>query len=170
MKRCLFLLQVFILMLATSAYAQKNERFDYQESSARNLEPQHTMLLTPLVADLVVSPTKVKHVEKAAFSSYIVDKDVAKYVPGFKKIALSRAAHAHDADVMVGTTIDVDTDSDGHIVITVSGYPAHYKNFRIGTQEELRAIMLARSIAAGNDNRDVIDRAQTHTDKEVIIK
>lgn len=170
MRKCLFLIQVIIFLFVVDANAQKTERFDYQESSARNLEPQHTMLLTPLVADLVVSPTRIVHVEKAAFANYIVDKDVAKYVPGFKKIALSRATHAHNADVMVGTTIDVDTDSEGHIVVTVSGYPAHYKNFRTGSKEDLEIIRASRLVSTDKDNRDVINSAETHTEKELIIK
>lgn len=170
MKRFSFLFLALLSLLATNAFAQKNEVYDYQESSARNLEPNHTMLLTPLIADIDVSPTKVKHVEREAFANYVVDKDVAKHIPAFKKIALSRATHAYNADVMVGTTIDVVTDQSGHIVITVSGYPAHYKNFRIGTSEEIKTIMLARSISTGQDNRDVIRQAETHTAKEVIIK
>ena len=170
MKRSLFLFLVVISVSVADIYAQKNEKFDFQESSARNLEPHHTMLLTPLIADIEVSQTKIKHVEKEAFANYVVDKDVSKHIPGFKKIALSRAAHAYNADVMVGTTIDIVTDNDGHIAITVSGYPAHYKNFRTVTKEELDIIRTARSVSDNKDNRDVINRAETHTEKEIIIK
>lgn len=109
--------------------------YEYQESSARNLEPEQTMVVTPVAADLVVSETKVYHVEREAFKDVRVDASVIKDIAEFKKIALSRAARAHNADVMVGTIMDIVTE-DGRLVITVSGYPARYTNFRVATTED----------------------------------
>ena len=161
MKRLLFLLM--FVFLASGLSAQQREKIEYQESSARNLEPEHLMLLTPLIADLEVSQNKVTHVEVDAFASIPVTTDVIKSMPEFKKIALSRAARACNADVMVGTTIDVVTNSKGFIEITVTGYPAFYRNFRIADTTDLKVVEYARSIEEDNENAQVVEKPQTNT-------
>lgn len=146
-----------IMFFATDAMAQQRvEKIEYQESSARNLEPEHLMLLTPLIADLEVSPTKVRHTETESFKTIIISREVIKMMPELKKIALSRAARAHQADVMVGTTIDVETNESGRLEITVTGYPAVYKNFRNAEKEDLDIIKYGNSIPLSNNNERVI--------------
>lgn len=162
MKR-LFLPLLVVFCFATNSFAQSKvetvqriETVKYQESSARNLEPEHLMLLTPLVADLEVSPTKVSHTETEAFKNIIVTHKAIENISGMKKVALSRAARAYNADVMVGTTIDITTNANGCFEITVTGYPAVYKNFRNATKEDLDIIEGGNSIPISNNNNRVI--------------
>lgn len=146
-----------IMFFATDAMAQQRvEKIEYQESSARNLEPEHLMLLTPLIADLEVSPTKVQHTETDAFETIVITREAIKMMPELKKIALSRAARAYKADVMVGTTIDVETNANGRLEIIVTGYPAVYKNFRNAEKEDLDIIKYGNSIPLSNNNERVI--------------
>lgn len=161
-----------LLLLTTGAFAQsRTDKVEYQESSARNLEPEHLMLLTPLVADLQVASTKVQHVEREAFAKIPVTLDNLKSVSEFKKIALSRAARKHNADVLVGTTIDVATNADGFLEITVTGYPAVYRNFRIAQKSDLDVIEYGRKVERENKNSALIGLPQSHSEvkgKEIV--
>lgn len=110
-------------------YIETERTLEYMESSARVLEPEHNMLLTPIIADLQVSDEKIRYEEKDMFKDMEITHSLLKNITELKKIALSRAARAHNADVLVGTTIDVVT-VDGRLEISVSGYPAYYTKFR----------------------------------------
>lgn len=163
----LFLL-LFVLCSTGSLFAQQRiERVDYQESTARNLEPEHFMLLTPLIADLEVSSTKITYTEKAAFLDFPVTTTMIKEIPEFKKIALSRAARSCNADVMVGTTIDVITNAQGLLEITVTGYPAHYRQFRNATLEDIDLIKQTRRADRGDDEA-VVERPKDRSKIEII--
>ncbi len=129
--------------------------YKYSESSARNLEPEHTMLTTPIIADLDVSPIKIHHVERKAFEDVIVDRTIVNYISEFKKIALASAAEAYNADVLVGTTIKVETIDD-QLVITVTGYPAHYKNIRNATIKDAELVSKSQ-IFINTDNTEVVN-------------
>lgn len=142
---------------------QRIEKIDYQESSARNLEPEHMMLLTPLIADLEVSAVKIRHTETEAFENIVITQDLLKIMPELKKVALSRAARASEADVLVGTTIDVITNDRGRIEITVTGYPAFYRNFRKAESSDLEVIRYARLVENDNENTTVIEDPKSKT-------
>ena len=164
MKHYLLLVVALLLSVGVSAQ-QKTEKVEYQESSARTLEPEHQMLLTPHVADLEVSPKRIVYTEVEAFANIPLTADVLKAIPNFKKIALSKAVHAHNADVMVGTTIDVVTNSKGCLEITITGYPAYYRNFRVATMTDLELIRLANLSSKHGENTEVLDSPQTNTTK-----
>lgn len=142
---------------------QHIEKIDYQESSARNLEPEHLMLLTPLIADLEVSAIKVQHTETQAFENLVITQDVLKMMSELKKVALSRAARSCKADVLVGTTIDVVTNSRGRLEITVTGYPAVYKNFRKAESADLEVVEYARRVERENKNAEIVHNPQSKT-------
>ena len=114
------------------------------------------MLVSPVIADLEVSETKVYHVEREVFAESEINESVLNNIAEFKKIALSRAAKAYDADVMVGTIMDVVVE-DGQLVVTVSGYPAKYKNFRVATIKDTE--LVREAIIFKNDlGDDVVSR------------
>ncbi|MBQ8337235.1 MAG: hypothetical protein IJY44_06875 [Bacteroidaceae bacterium] len=125
------------------------EAIEYMESSARVLEPEHNMLLTPLIADLKVSANKVYYTEKELFANMNVTHKLLTDITELKKIALSRAAHAHKADVLVGSTIDIVT-KNGHLEISVSGYPANYVNFRNAKSNDFELLKQVESIKTIN--------------------
>lgn len=129
MKRFFLTISVIAAVFTSCVTTSVVQTTDYMESSARVLEPEQSMLLTPLIADLKVSETKIYYTETEAFANLEVTPTLLKDITGLKKIALSRAARAYNADVLVGSTIDVVTKNQ-RLVITVSGYPAFYVNFR----------------------------------------
>lgn len=101
----------------------------YREASGRNVEPLQNVVVTPLLADLeLINETKQVYTE----TSDLVVTGVTKIeqIDAAKNMALLNAAKRYDADTMVAALVSVDTDDKGHLVITVTGYPARYTNFR----------------------------------------
>ncbi|MBR5843021.1 MAG: hypothetical protein IKY75_00350 [Bacteroidaceae bacterium] len=168
MKRLLFMLA--LASCAVVAVAQRDTRVVYQESSTRNLEPDHYMMTAPLIADVVVSQQKISYTEKEAYKILPVTaanaEQIKSMMPDLKKIALSRAAKTYDADLLVGTIIDVITNDQGFLEITVSGYPAKYTNFRNATRQDIENVQEARIATYGQDNTEIL-RRQKSTDVQV---
>ena len=148
------------LLSATIATAQKVERIettvDYMESSARYMEPSQNIMITPMIADLEVIGGSVSYTETEAFKNYEVTEDLIPLVPGFKRIALSRAARAHKADVIIGAMVDVITNEDGRLEITITGYPARYTNFRNATGNEIDLVKKGQTVIIDYSS-DVLD-------------
>lgn len=169
MKKAL-LIALVALVAASCAPTQPTQyvfyTYDYNESTARNLEPEHIMLTSPVIADLEVSPTRITHIEREAFKDIELDEVTTSesYIENFKKIALSKAAKAHDADLLVGSMIDVQT-IDERLVITITGFPAKYVNFRKATIQD--ANLIRSSYIFGGSNNDVI--VDSASDGERII-
>lgn len=122
---------------------------EYMESSARVLEADHNMLLTPVIADIEVSSKKISYTEKEMFANLEVTQALLKNISELKKIALSRAARANNADVLVGSTIDIVT-KNGRLEITVSGYPAHYVKFRKADAQDVELLKNVYNIKTVN--------------------
>lgn len=150
------MLKKLILVIAiaigsvTIASAQKIDRIetsvDYMESSARYMEPSQNIMTTPLIADLEVIGASISYTETEAFKNYEVTEDLIKLVPGFKSIALSRAARAHKADVIIGAMVDVVTNEQGRLEITITGYPARYTNFRNATNNDIELVKHGQTV------------------------
>lgn len=146
------LLTIALAVCTWSMYAQKGVIVDYKESSARNLEPVHSVMVMPVIADMQVSGERIVYTETEMFKDYLVSTDVVNYITEFKKVALSRAAAAHKADAIIGATVDVVTNASGRLEITISGYPAKYTNFRNATNEDIDLVRQAESIDSANGN------------------
>ena len=153
MKSRRILLLLAILSCTSVAFAQqRTDKVEYQESSARNLEPVQSVMISPMIADMEVTSEKIYYTEAEAFRNYTVSPAIVSLIPEFKKVALSRAARAYKADAIVGATVDVITNAEGRIEITISGYPAHYTNFRNATRDDVALVGQAKAVASGNDN------------------
>ncbi|MBQ8493753.1 MAG: hypothetical protein IJ464_05685 [Alistipes sp.] len=161
MKR-LFLCIVTLMSVIGVSAQSRMERVEYQESSARNIEPQQSVMIAPLIADLEIISDKIYYTEVDAFKNYEVTLAIVQFIPDFKKVALSRAARHYSADVIVGATVDVITNSSGKIEITISGYPARYTNFRNATSEEVSLVGAAKSVC--DDDIGILRSADSRTD------
>ncbi len=155
MKRFFFTLSAAAAMCVSCATTTIMQTTDYMESSARVLEPEQSMLLTPLIADMRVSDTKVYYTETEAFANFEVTPSLLENITELKKIALSRAARAYKADVLVGSTIDVVTKNQ-RLEITISGYPAYYVKFRNVTKVEIDLLKEAGTLHY-KDGADVVN-------------
>lgn len=137
----------------------QSKSLEYMESSARVLEAEHHMLAIPVIAELDVSDKKINYTEKDMFANLDVTHALLNNIVELKKIALSRAARAYDADVLLGATIDVVT-KNGRLEITVSGYPAHYVKFRKAKNEDVELIKNVYNVKTVN-GADVINTQAT---------
>ena len=168
MKRFFITLLVAAAMCTGCATTTVVQTTDYMESSARVLEPEQTMLLTPVIADLRVSDTKVYYTEVEAFANFEVTPNLINKISELKKIALSRAARAHKADVLVGTTIDVVTKNE-RLEISVSGYPAYYIKFRNATKADVELLKDARFLKS-KDATDIVKAPESKLEAEKVTK
>lgn len=175
-----FLLFFGIINVALAQRTVTVETVDYMESSARELPMSHSIMTTPFVADLELIPEagrlevrknergdtvsvvykRIEYTETEAFKNYVVTTGLLTNIPTFKAIALANAAKRHNADIILGALITVETIQDadgvGKLKITVSGYPARYCNFRIATQDDLERIRTA-SHSFINDSETVTE-------------
>lgn len=145
------LLVAFFALASLPLMAQKNKTtYYYNESSARNIEPGQRILTTPLIADVqVTSKEKIKpYVEVFPF---VMNPQVKDAVPGFKRTAFAHAAKENNADILVGTDITVTTNEDGFVVVTVTGYPAKYTNFRNATAQDTWMLEFYRYAVEGDN-------------------
>lgn len=150
MLKKLLLVIASAIASVTIASAQKIDRIetsvDYMESSARYLEPSQNIMTTPMIADLQVIGASVSYTETEAFENYEVTEALISLIPGFKSIALSRAARAHKADVIIGAMVDVITNEKGRLEITITGYPARYTNFRNATNDDIELVKFGQTV------------------------
>ncbi len=147
--RILFCL--FFVLATLPLMAQKNKTsYYYNESSARNVELGQRVLTTPVIADLkIISDEKIEpYVEVFPFA---MSPQIKEAVPGFKRAAFANAAKKNKADLLVGTDIIVSTNEDGFVVVTVTGYPAQYTNFRNATKDDVWMLEFYRQ-SFGNEN------------------
>ena len=136
-----FILSVLaVLALASCSTVQTSVRIDYMESSTENLEPQNMIMTSPMIADLKVIGDQITYTETEAFKDIEVTRWVIDAIPNFKRIALCKAARQYNADLIIGATIDVVTNKDGRLEITVVGYPAKYTKFRNATKEDVELV------------------------------
>ena len=156
MKRVIIVLSAVIAMFTSCATTQVVKTTSHTEASARLLEPEQAMFVTPVIADLKVSDTKVYYTEKEAFANLVVTQELLnKDLPEMKRIALSRAARAHNADVLVGSTIDIETKNN-RLEITVSGYPACYVKFRNANEDDVNLLTKA-SVLHTKDGASIVE-------------
>ena len=155
MKKILTTLVFLFFVTMTVTFAQ-SKVVEYRESSARNVEPVHSVLTAPLIADLQILGDKISYTEKDAFAQYPVSAEIVAHVPNFKKVALNNAARAHKADVIIGATVDIITNQQGRLEITISGYPAKYTNFRNATSQDLDVVMKGLQATAMGVNGNFI--------------
>jgi hypothetical protein len=156
MKKFLLVTMAIVAFSCLEAFSQNKAVVDYKESSARILEPLHSVLTMPLVADLQVIGNKITYTETKAFENYAVTTEIVSFVPDFKKVALSNAAKAHNADAIIGATVDIITNAQGRLEITICGYPAKYTNFRTATLEDLNVVKKGLEATKMSDSGNAI--------------
>ena len=128
-----------ILSLLFFSCKTTEESFSYKETTARYLQPSMSGYITPTVADLNVSSAKISHSE--TFENTIKDASLASSpeLEYMKNYTLAQAVVINNADVLVGHIFDVKTQKKGEeVVVTVTGYPATYVNFRKATDDDLK--------------------------------
>ena len=125
--------KLFLSLVAVSTIALVGcspQRIIYRESSGRSVEPTQGVVFTPaLVADLNIMTDKSVS-NTVVFKDVVVTTALLNEIDNYKKMALFQTIQKYNADIMVASLTNVDTNSRGQLEITVVGYPARYVNFR----------------------------------------
>lgn len=131
MKKVLLIMLTGIIAASCSA----PQRIIYREASGRNIEPAQGAVITPMVADLEIITTE--SISNAITFDVKVTTAILGEIENYKRLALLNTARKYNADTMVAALTNVDTNKNGYLEITVTGYPAKYVNFHPMTESDL---------------------------------
>lgn len=132
-----------IALLATACSTSRIV-YRYDESTSRYLEPTMNGYVTPIAVDLRIDTNKIVYVEN--FANTLNYQDVNNIensgtIEYLKSYTIAQAVKNYSADVIVAPIFDVKTSEDfSTITITITGFPAHYINFRKATTEDINLI------------------------------
>lgn len=132
------------MLLASCAGADYVTHYRYDENTARYTIPnERPTYITPTIADLEISSQKV--MESESYKNTLTAEDFENLNKGatpptidyLKNLTVSKVVKKYNADVIVAPIFDVKTTDDFEsVIVTVSGYPATYKNFRVITPDD----------------------------------
>jgi hypothetical protein len=134
MKAKLLLLgAVVAVMLSSCATKAKT----YQSLEYRTIEPTQSVHTVPLVADLKVSETRIIYAERINVKvNTKTEQEINAIAQKEKQTVIYNAIAANKADVLVAPIVEIQTDANNYLVISVTGYPATYQNYRNATPED----------------------------------
>ena len=132
----------------SSTVAVTATTIDYSESTSRVLDAKSNLLVMPIVANLDIAKTKFVHVESEAFANVKVNNSTIANIEKYKRAALGCATKASGADILISPNIEVVTEN-GRFIITVTGYPAKYKDFRNATAKDIELVKEANEANDG---------------------
>lgn len=135
MKTLKVTLILLIALFVTSCTSSYLTYYKYDESTARYMNPAMTSgYITPTIADLNVSKTKISETE--TYKNTLTSKDMnsaenSPTIEYLKNYTVSKAVKKHNADVIVAPIFDIKTSDDFETIeVNISGYPANFVNFR----------------------------------------
>ncbi len=138
----MFVLGLGVIMASCSTTSTV---YRYDENTARYTDPAiQATYVSPTMADLEISSTKV--IENVTYDNTLTAYDIRNYenspaIAYMKSLAVSKVVQKYNADVMVAPIFDIKTSDDFMtITVTVSGYPATFKNFRKMTETDAPAM------------------------------
>lgn len=154
MKKFLYVIAV-MLGLPIAALAQKsNVTYTITESSSTFIEPTPVIVTTPLIADVTIIGEKITYVEPDALKIFPIND--FKQLPQLRGVVVARAIRAHNADLIIGVSFDMETTAQGELKVTVTGFPAKYTNFHNASYEEMRTVALAK-MAVNDEEKNILE-------------
>jgi hypothetical protein len=139
MKRLILIVAILCSLSALNIATAQNSKVTYSSAESRDFEPRQGVIVTPLLADLkVITQTSIR--DSVIFSilvASISQSQITSWVVEYKKQAMSLLLKKYKADAIIGSLTDISTTSDGRMMITISGYPAVYTNFRNATSADV---------------------------------
>lgn len=132
MKSKLFLLGAIVAVVLSSCAAPKAK--EYTAVEYRTIEPTQSVYTAPLIADLQVSEKRITYAERINVKvNTKTEAEIQAIAEKEKQVVISNAVKSNDADVLVAPIVEIQTDANMYLVISVTGYPASYKNYRNAT-------------------------------------
>lgn len=151
MKRQVMKRQAFFAIFAISVFlfTSCGSTYYYSENTVRYVEPQRAGFITPIVADMEISPNKIENtveipveLKKRDVAAIYAAESQGKESPivlSWKKAALAITAKKYNADDIVSPVFEIypSETKEKVLVIKVTGHPAVYKNYRKATKEDV---------------------------------
>ena len=143
MKKTYLLLATIAIVLCSCG------TYTYQESTARYVEPSRAGFISPVVADMVVQENAITNEVEifAKLKSREINQIMAAEMRGmesplvlsWKKYALAQTLKKFKADDIISPTFEIapSRTQKNMLIVTVSGHPAVYKNYRKATQVDV---------------------------------
>lgn len=147
MRNCRFALAALAAVVFTSCGT-----YTYQESTARYVQPTRAGFITPVTADMEVRNERIENAveievvltkrEIASIMTSEAHGQEAPIVLSWKRYALAQTLKKYHADDIVSPNFDIAPHAEkaNTLVVTVSGHPAVYKNYRAATQADVELI------------------------------
>ncbi len=128
---------VFVALFSSCAPTQLVlKSASFEEKTAKELDPEQVQFRTmPMVVDLQVDENKIVFT-KTYMNAYAKGRNI----DNVRAMALYDAAKQYNADVIALPVYSITSDNDIDYTIEITGYPAHYKNFRNLTEEDKKLL------------------------------
>lgn len=127
---------IFSCLLVVAVFSSCSKK-TYSYAETRTVEPTQSVNVVPVVAELEVSQERITYAERLSVKANKLSNSEFKALVEKEKVQIiSNATSAHKADILVAPVVSVQTDVKDNIMISVSGYPATYKNYRNATTED----------------------------------
>ena len=109
--------------------------------------------IVPLVAELNISGKRIEYSEKISVDfEELSPKEAKNLVEELKGNVLYHAIKKYNADIMVTPLTNVIKEGNGTLIITITGYPATYKNIRNATKDDTWFVEVGKP-AQSNDQQ-----------------
>lgn len=141
----LFAITIALCAASQSAMSQKRKEVKaWEESSARKIEPEIRMFVTPQICDM-----KMLSSSREVYGPYAMDvrlfyaksfgEMTNSHLENMQKNAAYLATKEADADAIIEPVFHswVNENDDKTVYIEISGYPVSYYNFRPAKKEDI---------------------------------
>ena len=137
-----------LCMAGNNAIAQKKKEVKaWEESSARKIEPEIRMFVTPQICDMkMLSSTREVYgpyaMDVRLFYAKSFSEMTNSQLENMQKNAAYLATKESDADAIIEPVYHswVNENDDKTVYIEISGYPVSYYNFRPATKSDIEMI------------------------------
>lgn len=123
------LLTFFGIVAAFSSCATIKSNFS--DTQARVQDVSTSAYVKPLTVELVVDSLKGRINDSWTFTKQEVEVDMRGDLTNVRSRAVYLSSKKHNADVIAAPMFNVETTKDGKgYIVTVTGFPAHFKNWQ----------------------------------------
>lgn len=136
MKR-LIALVLLVAGTGLSIYAQ--HKHSVTQAQARLIESEFSVLTAPVIGELdQISSKKITHKVEFPIGMFKdAQKEIVPNLEDYKKYTIANYCTINDYDLVINPLFQVSTTANGDkLIVTVTGYPARYKNFRPAKAED----------------------------------
>lgn len=128
----------------------------YESQQSRSYETIQDVISTPLLVDLQIIGDKIQYSETFDFKiSEIPAASVEPMISEFKKMVVAKASKKYNADAIIGVLHDVSTTRN-QIILSITGYPARYVNFRTATPDDMWIIDAHTTLTKKGSDPEII--------------